>query len=67
MQVVLGDNGRIQGWTVEDAPPEDLLGEAGNGGPVREIIQCSFTGTRGVIQGDPLPLTILNTVVYVII
>ena len=42
--MVLGDTGGVWGQTADDAPPEDVMVEADNGGLVREVPRRPFHG-----------------------
>ena len=42
--MALGDTGGVWVQTADDAPPEDVMREADNVGPVREILKQPFWG-----------------------
>ena len=52
-QVLLGDNGGVWGQTVDEAPPADVMGEAENGGPFREVLRKPFDGHYRGDEGRP--------------
>ena len=53
IQVVIGYTGRIWGKTADESPPKNVMGEADNGGPVREVLRRPFHGHYRGDAGRP--------------